>query len=419
LGIPSFFLYLFIPTHLSSPNMRTKSLFFVLFVLTKMLGAQSMWTRMNTGIICSPYYLRDITSDGAHLYLASQECGVFINTIGDSTWTPVNNGRQCLEVMGIGANSSTILTGGGASSFCGIARSTNQGASWTTVDSTLTLSKFVFDGDTVFAAGYSGVYKSTNNGNSWIPLLPGISGSSILINGTDLVVGENNNGIYISNDRGMTWHTSNTGLNNLLVRCLASSGSVLYAGTYGGGLYSSVDDGLTWNTTGASSGHIMTVNASGSSVFIGLIPPIGPGGGTHGIYYSPDNGDSFYGTGEPFTDAISSIVVESEVYMVHFYGEVLKADISGFAVGLKAFADPATDHTIAPNPFSESTKITFEGDGKNRIIRVIDLMGKEVFRTSCNEKELILERNALPAGVYFVEINDQEKNKSTQKIVIH
>ncbi len=61
--------------------------------------------------------------------------------------------------------------------------------------------------------------------------------------------GSNGGGVYKSTDGGVTWATSNSGLTDLTVYCLAispSNPSILYAGTTANGIFKTTNDGGTW-----------------------------------------------------------------------------------------------------------------------------------------------------------------------------
>ena len=70
---------------------------------------------------------------------------------------------------------------------------------------------------------------------------------------------------------------------------------------------------------------------------------------------------------------------------------------------------------IYPNPFSESTTITFSNmisDINKYNLKIIDITGKTVrtiTNSSCHsersEESIIIERGNLKAGIYFVELN--------------
>jgi photosystem II stability/assembly factor-like uncharacterized protein len=59
----------------------------------------------------------------------------------------------------------------------------------------------------------------------------------------------NRDGVFRSEDGGVTWESRNAGLTNVNIRALAMNAldaNVLYVGTNGKGLFRSLDGGLSW-----------------------------------------------------------------------------------------------------------------------------------------------------------------------------
>lgn len=60
--------------------------------------------------------------------------------------------------------------------------------------------------------------------------------------------------------------------------------------------------------------------------------------------------------------------------------------------------------TISPNPFTSKTTIIFSQEQENCIIKIIDILGKEVKIISFTGKQLIMEKGEIQEGVYFVQV---------------
>ena len=73
---------------------------------------------------------------------------------------------------------------------------------------------------------------------------------------------------------------------------------------------------------------------------------------------------------------------------------------------------------IAPNPFTTQTSITFSSEQTNTIIKIIDVLGKEIKSETFSGKQLIIEKGKMQSGVYFVQITDEKKNIVNRKIVV-
>jgi hypothetical protein len=73
---------------------------------------------------------------------------------------------------------------------------------------------------------------------------------------------------------------------------------------------------------------------------------------------------------------------------------------------------------IYPNPFSSQTTIEFDDEQKNAVLRITDLLGKDIRTINFSGKELILEKAEMKPGIYFIQIIDENKNATGKKIMI-
>ena len=128
----------------------------------------------------------------------------------------------------------------------GVFLSTNNGTSWTAVNTGLTntfVSSLAVSGTNLFAGtgadfggpGGDGVFLSTNNGTSWTAVNTGLTNTVVLalaVSGTNLFAGTDG-GVFLSTNNGTSWTAVNTGLTSTLMSgALAVSGTNLFAGTW-------------------------------------------------------------------------------------------------------------------------------------------------------------------------------------------
>ena len=73
--------------------------------------------------------------------------------------------------------------------------------------------------------------------------------------------------------------------------------------------------------------------------------------------------------------------------------------------------------SIYPNPFTSQTTISFNEEQKNTLIRIRDILGKEIKTIKFNGKQLIIDRGEMQAGIYFVRVIS-EKGEMNRKIVV-
>lgn len=74
--------------------------------------------------------------------------------------------------------------------------------------------------------------------------------------------------------------------------------------------------------------------------------------------------------------------------------------------------------SIAPNPFTSQTTISFGEEQKNSVIKIIDVLGKELKTIKFTGKKIHFEKGVIPAGIYFFQILDENKYVLTKRIVI-
>jgi Secretion system C-terminal sorting domain len=72
--------------------------------------------------------------------------------------------------------------------------------------------------------------------------------------------------------------------------------------------------------------------------------------------------------------------------------------------------------TIAPNPFSELTSITFSEEQKNTSLKVMNVLGECVHQSTINTSQCTIDMSGMPKGIYFVRIKT-EKGIVNRKII--
>jgi hypothetical protein len=153
------------------------------------------------------------------------------------TWTEISSGIAVdARITSIVASGDNIFAGSASN---GVFKSTNNGTSWTTTNSNLTdthISQLVVFDNKLFAVTLTGVYLSDNNGNIWV------AGPSVLKNANclvavnnQLIAGTDDNGAYISVDKGITWTSFNSEMPaDTRIWSMAVSSDGVFAGTSSG-----------------------------------------------------------------------------------------------------------------------------------------------------------------------------------------
>ena len=90
--------------------------------------------------------------------------------------------------------------------------------------------------------------------------------------------------------------------------------------------------------------------------------------------------------------------------------------------GISEISNQLKNLSIQPNPMTNEAKVTFTSEnGGTEVIRVTDIVGREVYCTNVVSKqglnETTISRNKLPAGVYILSVGN-EQGTATRKFTI-
>lgn len=165
------------------------------------------------------------------------------------------------------------------------------------------------------------------------------------------------------------------------------------------------------NTTNNSYGDIFCVKYNSSGVIIWA--------------------NSFGGNSNDMGNEIA-ISANSDIFLTGFYGApsinfgniTLPTTQSGIytaklstITGLQEFQNDEI-FSVSPNPFTTQTTITFSREQNNAMIKIIDVLGKEIKLDAFEGKNYILQKGDLHEGIYFIIVYDDDKTVVSKKIVI-
>jgi len=74
--------------------------------------------------------------------------------------------------------------------------------------------------------------------------------------------------------------------------------------------------------------------------------------------------------------------------------------------------------TIYPNPITSKTTLSFAEEQKNTIIKITNLLGKEINTLNVTGKEFVFERGAMSNGIYFLQIINDKRQVVNKVIAI-
>ncbi|MBD3338204.1 MAG: choice-of-anchor D domain-containing protein, partial [Candidatus Lokiarchaeota archaeon] len=214
------------------------------------------WREYSTGI---PYRRVNILQFRCDTLIAATEGGVFKRNSDDVSWLEMNNNlyAQWTKTIEIDNSNSRIIAGTEGALFI---KNTSHNK-WNVVNSLKgewINDILILDNTCIAATKWNGIFKSTNL-DTWQNFqitddstddLP--ENVNTLLNVDDKILSGTDDGIYISNDIGETWHPIvNT---PLFVKTFAydTIGKVIYAGTRGAGLWKSSDSGNSWSSDGSA-----------------------------------------------------------------------------------------------------------------------------------------------------------------------
>ncbi len=235
-------------------------------------------------------------SSPATLYAGTVD-HIYKSTDRGLTWAVVYTGpgHSFVNALAVDPGNSQVVWA--AMTFGGVKKSTNGGATWTSVSgsvpmgpvpsSVVAIAVHPTSSNTVLMLGMDGVYRTTDGGTNWSRVTHLYSWNGDLVAdraapGTFYASGSD--GVAFSADGGATWNHLDSGLTNTDVQALAidpADHTRIYAGTAGAGVFSmTVDSGgaPTLRVTSPNGGEVwqagstqtITWTASGSIASVNI-----------------------------------------------------------------------------------------------------------------------------------------------------
>jgi photosystem II stability/assembly factor-like uncharacterized protein len=238
------------------------------------------WTQVN--FTQDIDYVFTVCSKGSSIYVGTNR-GVFFSSNQGSTWSDANNGIFPVSVEALQYFQGKLFAG---ASIYGVSSYDN---SWTYSGLPLFNSlDLEADGSDLYAATDYGIWKSSDTGTTWNILSP-VNGPlpsfiyKIEVSDSLILGAVGQYGVLRSGDFGNTWTAENTGMLNVQVNSVVVSGTNIIVGSYNDGLYISTDAGLTWTQAAAPGEFITDVTTIGNNVFASSYS-------VNGNFLSTDNG---------------------------------------------------------------------------------------------------------------------------------
>jgi hypothetical protein len=174
--------------------------------------------------------------------------GIYRSIDNGASWNDFNNGLDNEnEICALAVNNGYLFAGTphpvqdiNPNYLLGVYRTMDTGASWSNVLSDVPVySLGVANGDIFVGAGGGGIPRSTDNGVSWSYVNTGLTngfGHAFIATGGNLLVGTSG-GVFVTSNTDTSWIAENSGLTQLTILSFGVSNGYLYAGS---------DSGFVW-----------------------------------------------------------------------------------------------------------------------------------------------------------------------------
>lgn len=357
--------------------------------------------------------VRSITTHAGDIYLASFPLGVFKSTNDGASWTTVNTGLPntsgIIFIESVGSNATHLFAG----TQSGVYRSANGGISWTLANGTLTananvyVNKFFNFGGVTFAvmsgmiSSGGGVYRTTNNGDSWTVSHLGMSSNMVvyhLASINNILYAATSTGLVRSTDNGLNWTAVPN--SNFTMYSIQGTPTRLVCISDGGYKYST-NGGNSWqNATGAVAAPLAK-----SQLILYDSKYFAITGGSQGVLQSTNQGATWtaFNTGFTVNDAISQEEFHASGNKLYVGALFDIYSINGTTTAIEDEGDAALPHPY-PTVFTDGFQIDLSTLGGGDVL-LLDASGRIVATHTSMPGQLVrIERKGLAPGNYRVVI---------------
>jgi photosystem II stability/assembly factor-like uncharacterized protein len=210
--------------------------------------AGSSWIHLSSAVGLNE--ARGIVVKGDTIFVGTFRDGVFRSTDDGASWHSVNTGLPTDCVLAMQSIGSDIFVGVYSTPFYpgALFRGVGGGSSWMSVGAdfaTYPVSGLLAIEDTLYAGTGSGIFRSTNHGTNWNRITETPAGRLAATSSTELFA-TSSTSVYRYTKTGIAWTALKTLSGPYYILSLATVGSAVFAGTDREGIFLSEDHGMTW-----------------------------------------------------------------------------------------------------------------------------------------------------------------------------
>lgn len=354
------------------------------------------------------------TADGA--------CRVTAN--GGTTWASYPTGLTTLT-------SATWISGNGiyvTAPNGGIAKSTNNGQSWSvmTTNTTETINSAAFHpvGGKGYAVGTNGKLLVNAGSSSWTPVTSGVTKNLVSVNsygtGKATVVGDDGT-ILRTTNYGATWNTISAPTVMDLKHVIFADTLTGYVAAENGVLLSSTDGGASWNVS------LTGVDVNFTSVAVTKTGDTAWATSNSGVIYKTTNrGQTWSRFSKGSTnDNTGSTYKSSRGYITGKGGDLkmFGGDTASSAITVKELSIIENSLSVYPNPARDQFVLKFNTKtGESITWSLYDVNGRMILKPATESSSGVYTKTVstsqLSPGVYFLSIESSVESIVTRVVVV-
>jgi len=402
-------------------------------IILKTTDGGTNWLNLRTGV---PYFFLnsiDFPVNSQTGYI-SGSTGIILKTInGGDAWVQQSTytSKNLIKIQFLDSD-----TGYAVGDYGTILKTVDGGQNWNSLSAGNT--KLLYDVEfpvnstTGYVSGESGrLAKTTDGGKTWSPIGSFTKDIMAMSFPTDNLIGyiaTGNERIYKTTDSGANWELKHDGnspasyMYDILFPFDSQTGYALSStgGAHNSKILKTTDGGNSWTTTDAATTSNL-YNLSFPTPQVGYIAADGIYGAKPSLLLKTTDGGSTWNiVPVPYGYSLTSVCFPKGVdtgYVVGNQSGAILKTINGAGIITSVSDSPAgnqiSDNTLFrnyPNPFTESTTITWQLTKAAHVILIVyDFTGREMKTlVDCTQEKgehlIKFDASGLPAGVYFYQL---------------